>query len=97
MIAQDLRKIEAIDQAYKANRVSLAQAQQDLQSVDDNKGVLEKALAGMKEKEQSWRQVAAANPSPALDQEIRQLQGNIAALEQELGTLVERRNVSAVG
>lgn len=97
VIAQDLRKIEAIDQAFKANRVSLAQAQQELQSVDDNKAVLEKALAGMKEKEQSWREVAAANPSPALDQEIRQLQGNIAALEQELRGLVERRNVSAVG
>jgi len=96
-IVNNYQKIEAIDQAYNSQQISLAQAQAQLRVVDNNQQLLQQALSNLKSREQYWQQVGAQNPNPELNREIIQLRSQIASFEQQLRNLVERRNVSAVG
>ena len=104
VIAADRARIEDIDRSLAANRISLDQARAQMAAVDDNRAYLEKTLAGLHEKQKTYREAAptlrgqGSNRQAAeLDREIASLETQVRALEGELGTLIERRKISRVG
>jgi len=105
VVADDLRKIAALEQAYRDRQISLEAARTELRTVDSNRAYLEQTLANLRERERDWRQIAAQeyrlNPqSPrigALNREIEQLRNQIAYLQEELDVLANRRIVSPLG
>ena len=104
VVSEDKKKIDSIDRAYKQKQITMEQARQQMQSVDDNREYLEQTLANLKKREADWVEVAEAergNQSTAdmagMDQEIDKLQTQIAALESDLEILVNRRSVSPIG
>jgi len=104
VVSEDQKKIDSIDREYKKKQITMEQARQKMQSVDDNREYLEQTLANLKKREADWLEVAEAergNQSKAdmagMDQEIDQLQNQIAALESDLEILVNRRSVSPIG
>lgn len=96
VIAADLNKISAIQKDLKRRKISLEQAKQELRQVDDNMAVMNKTLTGMKSHETQLREAATKSPSPELNREIAQYQGQISAYDSELSRLVERRNMTKV-
>jgi hypothetical protein len=104
VVSEDQKKIEDIERAYQQKQITMEQARREMQSVDDNQAYLEQTLANLKKREAEWLQVAEAeraHQSPAdmaaMDQEIDQLQDQIASLESDLEILVNRRSVSPIG
>jgi len=104
VIDEDQKKIDSIDRDYKNKQITMEQAQQEMQSVDDNREFLEQTLANLKKREADWLEIAEeerGSQSEAdmagMDQEIGQLQNQIAALESDLEILVNRRSVSPIG
>jgi peptidoglycan hydrolase-like protein with peptidoglycan-binding domain len=104
VVSDDKKKIDSIDRAYKQKQITMEQARQQMQSVDDNREYLEQTLANLKKREADWLEIAEAergNQSSAdmagMDQEIGTLQNQIAALESDLEILVNRRSVSPIG
>ena len=104
VVSEDKKKIDSIDRAYKQKQITMEQARQQMQSVDDNREYLEQTLANLKKREADWLEIAEAergNQSKAdmagMDQEIDQLQNQIASLESDLEILVNRRSVSPIG
>ena len=82
----------------------MEQAQQKMQSVDDNREFLEQTLANLKKREANWLEIVeeergsqSTTDMAGMDQEIGQLQNQIAALESDLEILVNRRSVSPIG
>ena len=104
VIDEDQKKIDSIDRDYKNKQITMEQAQQQMQSVDDNREFLEQTLTNLKKREADWLEIAEeerGSQSEAdmagMDQEIGQLQNQIAALESDLEILVNRRSVSPIG
>lgn len=103
VISADKEKIKRIDQQLAAGQINLAQAKQQMKSVDDNRKYLESTIANLKTKREQWWNVAnqaraQGNPKQVkeMETEIKKLERQIAALEQELDSLVERRRISRV-
>lgn len=104
VIGEDKKRMDEIDQAYKQKQISIDDAQQEMQAVDDNRAFLEQTLANLKKREAEWIKVADSErekQSPtdmaAMDREINELQSQIASLESDLEILVNRRGVSPIG
>ena len=104
VITEDKKRIDEIDKAYKQKQMTMDQAHQEMQSVDNNRAYLEQTLANLKKREAEWIQVADAERDKqskadmaAIDREINQLQKQIASLESDLEILVNRRSVSPIG
>jgi len=104
VIDEDQKKIDSIDRDYKNKQITMEQAQQKMQSVDDNREFLEQTLANLKKREANWLEIVeeergsqSTTDMAGMDQEIGQLQNQIAALESDLEILVNRRSVSPIG
>jgi hypothetical protein len=105
VIGADLRKIAAIDKAYREKRISLARARAEMRSVNKNQAHFSRTLSNLKERERRWLRVAQDerryNPRSrgiaVMDREINTLQSQIAVMEQELDILAQRRIVSPAG
>lgn len=102
VIAADTQKIEQVKQRLAAGEIDAQQAETELASVDRNANFLRSQIQSMKKRETQWRsvasEVAADNPEGgrAIEAEAEKLREQIAYLEQEVDTLVERRIVSRV-
>lgn len=102
VIAADTNKIEQVKQRLAAGQIDAQQAETELASVDRNAKFLRDQIEGMKKRETQWRsvasEVAADDPeaAQAIEAEAEKLRQQIAYLEQEVDTLVERRIVSRV-
>lgn len=97
VIAEDRAQIARLQKDIAANTVQQNQARQQLAEIDANRQYLQKTLADLKNREQEWRQVAAAEKSSGarvdnLNAEINQMQQQIASLESELDTLFQQRS-----
>ncbi len=104
VIASDLSKIRRIDSQLASGKINLVQARRDMQSVDDNQRYLKSTLANLKSRRNEWEKVATRIRSDGnrqeaaqMDKEIDKLELQIASLETELDTLVDRRRISRVG
>ena len=104
VIAADKAKIDQIDRQLAAGQISMAQAQTQMASVDENRQYLESTLGNVRLRQNEWKEVAAeagrrgdAQKVAEMNQEIAKLETQVASLESELDTLVERRRVSRVG
>lgn len=103
VISADKEKIKRIDQQLASGQIDLAQARNQMKTVDDNKAYLETTIANLKTKREQWWQVAnqsrgQGNPKQVaeMETEIKEMERQIAALESELDSLVERRRISRV-
>ena len=104
VIAADKAKIDKIDRQLAAGQISMAQAQTEMASVDENQRYLESTLGNVRLRQNEWKQVAAearrrgdTQKVAEMNREIAKLETQVASLESELDTLVERRRVSRVG
>ena len=104
VIAADKAKIEQIDRQLATGQISMAQARSEMASVDENQRYLESTLGNVRLRQNEWKEVAAearrrgdTQKVAEMDREIVKLETQVASLESELDTLVERRRVSPVG
>lgn len=103
IVAADTRKIEQVKADLAAKRIDRSAADKRLASVDRNRGVLQKAIDGLKKRRDEYKEAANAARADGggrnmaqLDREIAQLETNIGSLERELDALTSRR-ISVVG
>lgn len=103
VVEADKQKIDQVNADLAANRISKAQAQQRLASVDDNVKFLGETIENLKKRRDEWQEVvdkARADSNTAkikqLDAQINRLEQQIALMEGELDALTSRR-ASAVG
>lgn len=104
VIADDKATIDKIDQDLAAGKISMAQAKQKMATVDDNRKYLDNTLTKLRERKDGFAE-AAKQVSPgtskakvdAMNAEITTLEKQIAQLEAERDSLVQRRTVSRVG
>lgn len=101
VMAEDRRKIAAIDSAYRAKGVSTAEARAQMSRVKANRDHLKKTLSSLKRKQEDWvrishmeRQVGAN--TAGLDAEIRRLQVQVSSLEDEIELMDLQISVSPV-
>lgn len=104
VVAEDRRKIEQIDAAYRKKQISLEEAKKQMAEVDDNQQHLEKTLANLEERKNNWKQLGSklrqsqpGSQSAAVDAEIASLEKKIAVLKTELSSLEQTRRVSSIG
>lgn len=105
VVAEDRRKIQQIDTAYRKKQISLDEAKRQMAEVDDNREHLEKTLANLEERKKNWSElgskVRASQPggadAKAIDGEIASLEKKIKVLKTELSSLEQTRRVSAIG
>lgn len=103
-IATDKGRIEQIDADLAAKKITMDQAKARMARVDDNTAYLQKTIASLKDRRDKYvaaNQQSQAGTSTAqrakMDQEIKNLEGQIAQLDDQLNSLVARRKVSNVG
>ncbi len=103
VVKADMAKIERIDQQLKQGEITAAQAQERMRAVDENREFLEETLANLKERRDEWRRIAyetrnegSSQKQAEMRREIDNLERQIAQLEGELDTLVQRREISPV-
>ncbi|MCB1859570.1 MAG: peptidoglycan-binding protein [Gammaproteobacteria bacterium] len=104
VVAEDRRKIQQIDDAYRKKQISLEEAKIQMAEIDDNKAHLEKTLANLEERKKNWdtlgnkvRANQSSADSKAMDTEIASLERKITTLKSELDALEQTRRVSAIG
>lgn len=94
VIADDQRRIAEVKRQYRDKQISLAAARAELARVQENRRLLGNTIAGVKERQENWSEVAAierragANTTQ-LDAEIRQLKNKVSVLEAE-AALIDR-------
>jgi archaellum component FlaC len=104
VIADDKARMDQIDTDLAAGKLSMEQAKKKMASVDDNRAYLDKTLAELKKRKDTYAEAAKQTASgaskakaDAMNAEITTLQKQIAQLEAERDSLVQRRTVSRVG
>lgn len=103
VIAADKAKLDQLKKSLAAGRISREQAKQELASVDANQRNLEQTLGSAKKKLADLKQAAntiqSRDPQQRAEAEqgIRQMEQQVASLESELQSLVERRQVTGIG
>ena len=103
VVEEDKAELKQIDNDLKENRITQADAQKRVAAIDANRNELQNTLSKLKKREQDWKVVAAQEKSGGantreLDKEIKQLNTQIASLEQELNELNDaRQDITVVG
>lgn len=104
VVAEDRRKIQQIDSAYRSKQISLDEAKRQMAEVDENQAHLEKTLANLEERKRGWdklssevRSKQSSADTRAMDAEIVSLERKISVLKAELSSLEDTRRVSAIG
>jgi hypothetical protein len=99
------RQLDQLEQDYANKRLNRAQAQKELNDIDDASAGLQRRIVAMKEGTSKHRQYAASTESMAkgvamamddaragvLEREISEMETRCASLEQDYAELVERR------
>jgi len=107
VVAEDKRKLDSIEQDLAAKKITKAQAQRELASIDGDRRVIEQTITNLKKRRDEWKQVAVQARQEAtsgtgnakvaeIDREIEQLSQQIALMQGELEALTSRRT-SIVG
>lgn len=101
VMAEDRRKIAAIDSAYRAKGVSTAEAKVQMRRVRANRDHLKNTLASVQRKHEDWVQVSRMErqvgaDTAGLDAEIRRLQVQVSSLEDEIELMDQQIRVSPV-
>ena len=104
VVAADKQKIDQVNADLAANKISKAQAEQRLASVDQNVKFLGQTIENLKKRRDEWQEVAdkaRADTSKQakikeLDSQINRLEQQISLMQGELDALTSRR-ASAVG
>lgn len=105
VIANDKLEIDRIDKQIADGSLTMDQAKKDIAAVDSNRQVLAGTLSGLRKKQKELEDIqkeAATlggndDQQKKMDEELTKLRSQIASLETEVDTLVERRKVSRVG
>ncbi|MGQ0697104.1 MAG: hypothetical protein ACT4PZ_02565 [Panacagrimonas sp.] len=102
VVAEDKAEIDQVKRDIAAKKISRQDADKKLASVDANRAQLEKTLAGLRQRQQNWREIASSErqqgtKTAALDAEIATLNKQIASMESALFELNDYRKISAVG
>jgi len=103
VIDDDRQKIEKIRRDIAKNQVQREQAQQQLAQIDANAAYLKKTLAEVKNREQEWQKVAAAEQQTSgtridlLNAEINRMQQQRNQLETEIDQLYTQRSAIQLG
>jgi cytochrome c553 len=99
VMESDRRKIAAIDSAYRAKKISPAEARAQMRRVEANRDQVRDHLKSAREKETFWKGVADTNArqgasSAQVDAEIAKFREQRAALEEEYRLQNELINAS---
>jgi len=103
VINDDRRKIEKIRRDIAQNQLQRSQAQQQLAEMDANAAYLRKTLADVKNRQQEWEKVAAAERQSGgarvdlLNAEISRMQKQRSQLEAEIDQLYRQRSAIQLG
>lgn len=102
VISDDRRKLEQIKRDIASNNLRQEQARKDIAGIDANTAYLQKSLADVRNKQEEWRKIAAAERSSgarvdALDGEINRMQQQIVSLESEIDQLYQQRSSIQLG
>lgn len=104
VIADDKARMDQIDQQLASGKITMDQARKQMASVDDNRTYLDNTIQGLRKKKETYAEAAKQTTSDvpkakadAMNQEIATLERQIAQLEAERNSLVQRRTVSRVG
>lgn len=102
IVAADKKKLDRIDADVKANRITQAEAKEQLEAIDDNRRFLKSTIADLEKRQNEWKAVAdetrKEDPAKAaeMDAQIKTLEGRVATMKTELDALNTRRSISVV-
>jgi len=101
VLAEDRRRIAAIDSAYRAKGISTAEARAQMSRIRANRDHLKNTLASVQRKHEDWVQVSRMErrvgaDTAVLDAEIRRLQVQVSSLEDEIELMDQQIRVSPV-
>lgn len=103
VVRSDMQKLDQVQREVAARRMSQAQAQKELASVDANRSALQRSIGALTKRRDEWRQAAAeakrdtsAKQVAQLDAEIQKLDQQISLMQTELNAINARR-ASVVG
>jgi len=101
VMAEDRRRITAIDSAYRTKGISTADARAQMSRIRANRDHLKNTLASVQRKQEDWVQVSSMErqvgaDTTGLDAEIRRLQVQVSSLEDELELMDQQISVSPV-
>lgn len=104
VIADDKARMDQIDRNLAAGKLTMEQAKKQMASVDDNRAYLDNTIKELHKRKDTYAEAAKQTASgankakaDAMNQEISTLEKQIAQLESERNSLVQRRTVSRVG
>lgn len=102
VIAEDRAALDQIKADIAKKNIDTVAANQRLQEVDANTKFLQDTLAGLKRRQQQWKEVAqeekAAGANVAkLDAEIKSMNTQIASLQAEIDSLFQQRSAIQLG
>ncbi len=100
VIANDMARINRIEQDLAAGTMTRQEAKQQLALIDDNSEVLKGSLENLRKRQGEYEEASAemakggdvsAQSLSAYNQEITNLQDQIASMENDLDDLIDRR------
>ncbi len=104
VVAENKARIDEIDQQLAAGKITMEQAKTKMAAVDDNRSYLDSTLTELHKRRDTYaeaaKQTGAGTPkakTDAMNTEIASMEKQIAQLEAERDSLVQRRTVSRVG
>lgn len=98
VIAEDKAEIKLVSEKLQANKITKAQAAEQLAQVDANRVELEKTLEALNERSARWREVAAEEKAAGantkeLELEISKLEKQVVSMQSALDDLNKYRTV----
>jgi archaellum component FlaC len=104
-VADTEKQLAQLEQDFAAKRLSIENAQRELASIDEGTEQLRRSMAALQKRRDEYKhardttQQSANNSldSQELDRQIALLNSQIAAAEQDLNRLLDKRKVAQVG
>lgn len=96
IIANDRSRMDQIDRNLASGTISKKEALAEMQRIDDNLKFMTSTMDSMKKKRDEYKKIAQKGDTE-MQREVALLEKQIAQMENEVSSLVRRRQVSRVG
>jgi outer membrane murein-binding lipoprotein Lpp len=103
VIAADMQRIDQLNKGIASGNITKENAKRELARVEENEKYLQKTIGNLKKKQIEWEEIASqtkgqgtSQQTKALNGEINKLEKQVASMEKELDSLVQRRKVVPV-
>lgn len=97
LIADNLRKLDQIEQGYQQKKISLVAAQKQIKELRDSQKLLKEKVADLRNVQKQWQDRHALVKDPQLEQEVQTLKRQVDTADKDVQNYVGRLNVSTLG